>query len=1204
MKNAPCCGRLVAMLLLVATVSVTLVSTVPSGASADAVNGTWSKLFEGAPVPAPPPAPPLVTPVTVAPGRTSFGLVYDSLRDRMIAYSGDPDPMNNVWAIGMAPGSQWERILPDGSVPPTRYGVSMIYDAAADRIVIYGGYHGGPNRLGDVWQLTLSGTPTWTELFPAGAPPEPRQDAAAIYDAVGNRMVLFGGYTQSNNFVNQVWTLSLTGSPTWTAMTPSGAPPSGRNTPGYALDTSRRHLIVSGGYNFGGFQSDTWRLDLNGAGTWSQIVTGSSPPARRHSYSVYDAARDRFVIFGGEAISLFDDSWELTLGGSPAWTQVSPAGPPPTKRGGGEAIYDAARQRMVIFGGVTSIYPRTVWARSLDATPTWTLFHSGLAVPEFDGSATLPAEDGVALPRTSFGMALDATRDRMVVFGGDPGPKNDAYAMSLAAPATWSYLTSATSAPRHRYGPGAIVDPVGDRLIVFGGFDLGGRLDDTWALSLAPSGSWTKLTTGGAPILGRQDPATIYDPVGQRMVVFGGYTQDGDFTNQVWTLSLNGATDWTYVPTTGTPPSGRNTVMYAHDSARNRLIVFGGYDGSAFCSDTWSLDLATMAWSQVLTGATPPARRQGFAVYDVVRDKFVLFGGYDGSQYSDVWELSLTGAPAWTQLAPAGGGPSARGGGHAVYDATRQRMVVYGGYDGTYPRDAWALSLDATPTWTLVHSGQGLIERRRDMAMVHRPAGNELLQFGGAGYRATFPLYNQFDDVWRLDLDIPSATWERMSVAGARPSARHGHRGVWDPIRQRMLVFGGYDFNYKNDVWAFDPASSAWTELFTSGLPPSTRMYGGVTYDPVRDRLLVIGGHPPYLIDIWELPLSGASALTWSPISPSGAPPSGRWIYGMQYDPNGDRMVFFGGVTAVNRPNETWALSLSGTPTWTLLTPAGAPPTGRSDHAMIYEPVGRRMVVFGGASDALQFFNDAWALSMTGPLQWTQLNPTGGPPGQRDIIQAVYDPNQGRMIVHGGWSGSQFLNDTWALTWGTPPVAVQASLIDFQAEPSLVRLNWSLRSTSSARATVERRAGTGGWSALGTPEATGSERVTYEDRSVSPGSRYHYRLRIVEDGATTHTDEVLVDVPNRFQLELAGPTPNPTSGDRLAIGFTLATRSKSRLDLIDVAGRQIESRNLEAFEPGRHQVRFGESRRLEPGVYIIRLAAEGRVLTAKAMVVR
>ena len=78
-----------------------------------------------------------------------------------------------------------------------------------------------------------------------------------------------------------------------------------------------------------------------------------------------------------------------------------------------------------------------------------------------------------------------------------------------------------------------------------------------------------------------------------------------------------------------------------------------------------------------------PARSGHSAIYDPVRDRMVVFGGYSGTGYTyflnDVWVLSLAGMPAWTQLTPTGTPPSARYGHSAIYDPVRDRMVVFGG---------------------------------------------------------------------------------------------------------------------------------------------------------------------------------------------------------------------------------------------------------------------------------------------------------------------------------------------------------------------------------------------------------------------------------------------------------------------------------------------------------------------------------------------
>ena len=79
------------------------------------------------------------------------------------------------------------------------------------------------------------------------------------------------------------------------------------------------------------------------------------------------------------------------------------------------------------------------------------------------------------------------------------------------------------------------------------------------------------------------------------------------------------------------------------------------------------------------TNPPPSGRSEHTAIYDPVRDRMVVFGGYDGTLRNDVWALSLSGSPAWSALAPAGSPPSARYGHTAIYDPVRDRMVVFGG---------------------------------------------------------------------------------------------------------------------------------------------------------------------------------------------------------------------------------------------------------------------------------------------------------------------------------------------------------------------------------------------------------------------------------------------------------------------------------------------------------------------------------------------
>src|SRR5215471_19982979 len=56
----------------------------------------------------------------------------------------------------------------------------------------------------------------------------------------------------------------------------------------------------------------------------------------------------------------------------------------------------------------------------------------------------------------------------------------------------------------------------------------------------------------------------------------------------------------------------------------------------------------------------------------------------------------------WTQLAPTGGPPSARGGSGSAYDPATNQMIIFGGQDalGNNLNDVWALTLGTPARWT------------------------------------------------------------------------------------------------------------------------------------------------------------------------------------------------------------------------------------------------------------------------------------------------------------------------------------------------------------------------------------------------------------------------------------------------------------------------------------------------------------------------
>src|SRR5437762_8982329 len=106
---------------------------------------------------------------------------------------------NQVWALSLTGTPTWSSIVPLGTPPPPRVGHLAVYDPVRDRMLVFGGERSPAPQtivaLNDVWELTLGGTPTWTQLLPSGAPPSPRWLVAGAYDSGADRLLVFGGYS-------------------------------------------------------------------------------------------------------------------------------------------------------------------------------------------------------------------------------------------------------------------------------------------------------------------------------------------------------------------------------------------------------------------------------------------------------------------------------------------------------------------------------------------------------------------------------------------------------------------------------------------------------------------------------------------------------------------------------------------------------------------------------------------------------------------------------------------------------------------------------------------------------------------------------------------------------------------------------------------------------------------------------------------------
>lgn len=299
---------------------------------------------------------------------------------------------------------------------------------------------------------------------------------------------------------------------------------------------------------------------------WRELQPATRPPVLSvwtQERLVYDAARDRVVMVRMQASRPVFETWEWD---GTDWANVQTA-TVPLPRIDATLTYDGARNRVVMFGGQGSVSPALA--------DTWT----------YDGSDwTLAATSGPA-PRKGAGMAFDSRRGDVIMFGGvTPGVgtfHTDTWAWNGAS---WRQIQPGTT-PAARILPGMAFDSRREEILMFGGSVLGASLGDTW---IWDGVDWRQLSPAISPPA-RTEPTMCYDAARDRIVLYGGllaccptvFRDTWEWDGAAWLQRLP----------TGMPRSQWSTAT-TYDPVRNRIVLFGGVNGLNFPNEnaTWVLE--------------------------------------------------------------------------------------------------------------------------------------------------------------------------------------------------------------------------------------------------------------------------------------------------------------------------------------------------------------------------------------------------------------------------------------------------------------------------------------------------------------------------------------------------------------------------------------------------------------------------------------
>lgn len=154
-------------------------------------------------------------------------------------------------------------------------------------------------------------------------------------------------------------------------------------------------------------------------------------------------------------------------------------------------------------------------------------------------------------------------------------------------------------------------------LLIFGGEDVPKGVQNLLIEFDPATQTYEELMTDNAPTP-RSHAAMAYDPIRQRVVLFGGTTDYGSSSSMSDTWEYDGE-DWVQiVPVDGVGPIPRHASTLAYDSGRQVMVLVGGRSGNTHLHDTWEWD--GVRWTPRFPGpshtVSTPTRALAFVAHE------------------------------------------------------------------------------------------------------------------------------------------------------------------------------------------------------------------------------------------------------------------------------------------------------------------------------------------------------------------------------------------------------------------------------------------------------------------------------------------------------------------------------------------------------------------------------------------------------------
>jgi hypothetical protein len=342
---------------------------------------------------------------------------------------------------------------------------------------------------------TTASTQVWTNLEPSGAAPSARFGETLVYLSATEKVFMFGGAATEKDPLNDTWVYDPQNN-RWLDLKPSGATPPPRWAMGAAYDPTTNQVLILGGMGKDGvILNDTWAYSVT-ENTWAKLSPSSSPSARYRSIMAYDQVASKFILFGGRYSRPgfqqdFIDTWAFDLGHD-AWTDLSPSGATPTPSAGcGSLIGEGPNGSLLLLAGPGPLPPIPPYIPPEKLPKDWSRWVYDPSANSWTSGSPPPLSPAAI---QYYALTFDSTRGKAVLFGGltiRNSTPNDTWIYDPLTNAWVLALAGGPDTPSPRIDCAAVYDPKTDKVVLFGGRKVVGL--NEWSTAVLPSETWSYL---------------------------------------------------------------------------------------------------------------------------------------------------------------------------------------------------------------------------------------------------------------------------------------------------------------------------------------------------------------------------------------------------------------------------------------------------------------------------------------------------------------------------------------------------------------------------------------------------------------------------------------------------------------------------------------------------------------------------------------